>query len=68
MAFSPDGTTLATAGIVPSPVGCVVSGPPTSGDMVKLWNVSTGALLHNIPAATGTMPTRPSSRPTARAW
>lgn len=53
VAFSPDGTILATAGTAPSPVGCVVSGPPTSGDLVKLWNVSTGALLHDIPAANG---------------
>ncbi|HTB58411.1 MAG TPA: hypothetical protein VLC06_11080 [Polyangia bacterium] len=53
VAFSPDGTVLATAGIAPSPVGCVVSGPPSSADMVKLWTVSTGALLHGIAPATG---------------
>jgi WD40 repeat protein len=53
VAFSPDGTILASSGIAPSPVGCVVSGLPTSPDMVKLWDVSTGALLHDLPATSG---------------
>ena len=51
VAFSPDGTILATAGGVPD-----CTGPdPTKNDpsVVKLWNVSTGALLRLIPADTG---------------
>ena len=53
VAFSPDGTTLATAGNALSPVGCGGSSTTPSSDVVKVWNLATGNLLRNIPAATG---------------
>ena len=49
VAFSPDGTTLATAGAGPTP-------PPSDqprADIVKLWDVATGSLLRTIPADCG---------------
>jgi WD40 repeat protein len=47
--FSPDGTTLATAGHASSTPTCGVSYP----GVVKLWDVATGSLLREIPAACG---------------
>ncbi len=53
VAFSPDGTILATAGNASVPQSCGVSSTTTSSDMVKLWDVATGNLLRDIPAASG---------------
>jgi len=51
VAFSPDGTILATAGGAQGCGGVDLSvNDPT---VVKLWDVSTGALLRQIPAACG---------------
>jgi WD40 repeat protein len=52
VAFSPDGTILATAGAASGPIGCGVSSTANSG-LVRLWDVATGNLLREIPAATG---------------
>ena len=54
VAFSPDGTILATAGWAPR-TACLGSVQLQANDptVVKLWDVSTGALLRDIPAAVG---------------
>lgn len=57
VAFSPDSTILATAGNAPVVVTCGVSPGTvlTQNDptVVKLWDVATGNLLREIPAACG---------------
>ena len=57
VAFSPDGTILATAGNAPVVDNCGVTTGPALTDndptVVKLWDVATGNLLREIPAACG---------------
>src|SRR4051794_980426 len=57
VAFSPDGTTLATAGNAPVVENCGVTAGVALTDnapsVVKLWDVATGNLLREIPAACG---------------
>jgi WD40 repeat protein len=57
VAFSPDGSILATAGNAPVVDNCGVTTGPALTDndptVVKLWDVATGNLLREIPAACG---------------
>jgi WD40 repeat protein len=52
VAFSPDGSKLATAGYAAPPPGCSLGSTTNFPDVVKLWDLATGALLRNIPATT----------------
>lgn len=51
LAFSPDGKTLATAGYVPLQSGNRLD--DSSSALLRLWDVSTGALIRSIPVDTG---------------
>jgi WD40 repeat protein len=53
VAFSPDGTVLATAGNADVPPGCGISMTTTDPTEVKLWDVATGDLLRTVPVDTG---------------
>jgi len=54
VAFSPDGTLLATAGHPPKAGACGSPDPVADHPaLVKLWDVATGALVREIPAADG---------------
>ena len=51
LAFSPDGKTLATAGYVQLQGGNQLD--DSSSALVRLWDVSTGALIRRLPVDTG---------------
>jgi WD40 repeat protein len=51
LAFSPDGKTLATAGYLPRANGNNVA--DSNSAMVRLWDVTTGALVRALPVHTG---------------
>ena len=51
LAFSPDGKTLATAGYLSWPGGNNMD--DSSSALVRLWDVSTGALIRSFPVDTG---------------
>src|SRR4029077_16726836 len=53
VAFSPDGTMLATAGNANVPAGCGISSTTSDPTEVKLWDVATGNLLRTVPTDTG---------------
>jgi WD40 repeat protein len=54
VAFSPDGTLLATAGLAPRMAsGSTLPQGVNDPTVVRIWDVATGALLRDIPAATG---------------
>ncbi|HEX7499125.1 MAG TPA: hypothetical protein VF524_02360, partial [Polyangia bacterium] len=51
LVFSPDGKTLATAGYIQLPGGNYLD--DSSSALVRLWDVSTGALIRSFPVDTG---------------